>query len=266
MFQIFPTVELCEEDRARCFALPLSKSPAGAGEVLHVPAEFCLPLPGMEWVDIQHRTFTGILTSIFWSIGNMVLALVAYLVREWHWLLVAVTGPCLLSIICVWWVQPKERKRAGICLLCGSYDSLSNLRTHLCPVPGFPKRDSSGKLEWLLGFVSPARPGAKVRSQFWCQGGGRTGAEAFGWQVEVGFGAASSARLRVKKRDSSKGRHNQIQALILSKPKIKNVSIFCPPSLGRDTFGTTFSMKATDAFRLVQVHLSLHFPRLFSDL
>uniref|UniRef100_A0A8C3TLP7 Solute carrier family 22 member 7 n=1 Tax=Catharus ustulatus TaxID=91951 RepID=A0A8C3TLP7_CATUS len=81
------------KDRAHCFALPLSKSPAGAGEVLHVP-EFCLPLPGLEWVDIQHRTFTGILSSIFWSIGNMVLALVAYLVREWHWLLVA----------------PKERK------------------------------------------------------------------------------------------------------------------------------------------------------------
>ncbi|NXH41253.1 S22A7 protein, partial [Dicaeum eximium] len=60
-----------------------------------------LPL-GMEWVDIQHRTFTGILSSIFWSVGNMLLALAAYLVREWHWLLVAVTGPCLLSIVCLW--------------------------------------------------------------------------------------------------------------------------------------------------------------------
>uniref|UniRef100_A0A8C8BDH4 Solute carrier family 22 member 7 n=1 Tax=Otus sunia TaxID=257818 RepID=A0A8C8BDH4_9STRI len=69
------------------------------GEVPCVPAERCLLLAGMEWVDIQHRTFSGILTSIFWSIGNMLLAMVAYLVREWHWLLVAVTGPCLLSIV-----------------------------------------------------------------------------------------------------------------------------------------------------------------------
>ncbi|NXN56727.1 S22A7 protein, partial [Rynchops niger] len=67
-----------------------------------------LPL-GMEWVDIQHRTVTGILTSIFWSIGNMLLAMVAYLVREWHWLLVAVTGPCLLSIVCLWWVPESAR-------------------------------------------------------------------------------------------------------------------------------------------------------------
>ncbi|NXS57656.1 S22A7 protein, partial [Brachypteracias leptosomus] len=67
-----------------------------------------LPL-GMEWVDIQHRTFAGVLTSIFWSVGNMLLAMVAYLVREWHWLLVAVTGPCLLSIVCLWWVPESAR-------------------------------------------------------------------------------------------------------------------------------------------------------------
>ncbi|NXX20999.1 S22A7 protein, partial [Podargus strigoides] len=67
-----------------------------------------LPL-GMEWVDIQHRTFSGVLTSIFWSIGNMLLAMVAYFVREWHWLLVAVTGPCLLSIVCLWWVPESAR-------------------------------------------------------------------------------------------------------------------------------------------------------------
>nr|XP_009500806.1 PREDICTED: solute carrier family 22 member 7 [Phalacrocorax carbo] len=67
-----------------------------------------LPL-GMEWVDVQHRTFSGILTSIFWSIGNMLLAMVAYLVREWHWLLVAVTGPCLLSIVGLWWVPESAR-------------------------------------------------------------------------------------------------------------------------------------------------------------
>ncbi|KAM9382368.1 solute carrier family 22 member 7 [Phaethornis superciliosus] len=64
---------------------------------------------GMEWVDIQHRTFTGILSSIFWSIGSMLLAVAAYLVREWHWLLVAVTAPCLLSIVCLWWVPESAR-------------------------------------------------------------------------------------------------------------------------------------------------------------
>ncbi|XP_003203825.1 solute carrier family 22 member 7 [Meleagris gallopavo] len=67
-----------------------------------------LPL-GMEWVDTEHRTFSGVLTSISWSVGNMLLGLTAYLVREWHWLLVAVTGPCLLSIVCLWWVPESAR-------------------------------------------------------------------------------------------------------------------------------------------------------------
>ncbi|NXG53098.1 S22A7 protein, partial [Psilopogon haemacephalus] len=67
-----------------------------------------LPL-GLEWVDIEHRTFTGILISVFWSVGNMLLAMVAYLVRDWHWLLVAVTGPCLLSMACLWWVPESAR-------------------------------------------------------------------------------------------------------------------------------------------------------------
>lgn len=84
------------------FALLTKSRRPFPGEALCVPAERCLPLAGMEWVDIEHRTFSGVLTSIFWSIGNMLLALTAYLVREWHWLLVAVTGPCLLSIIYLW--------------------------------------------------------------------------------------------------------------------------------------------------------------------
>uniref|UniRef100_A0A8B9RVU4 Solute carrier family 22 member 7 n=1 Tax=Accipiter nisus TaxID=211598 RepID=A0A8B9RVU4_9AVES len=76
-----------------CFALVKQPCRPLPGEVLRVPPERCLPLAGMEWVDVEHRTFSGILTSMFWSIGNMLLAAVAYLVREWRWLLVAVTGP-----------------------------------------------------------------------------------------------------------------------------------------------------------------------------
>uniref|UniRef100_A0A8C3MU65 Uncharacterized protein n=1 Tax=Geospiza parvula TaxID=87175 RepID=A0A8C3MU65_GEOPR len=102
---ISQTVELCEAaDQGCSLAFALVKKPCRPslpGEALHVPAGCCPPLAGMEWVDVQHRTFTGILTSIFWSLGNMLLALAAYLVREWHWLLVAVTAPCLLSIVCL---------------------------------------------------------------------------------------------------------------------------------------------------------------------
>ncbi|OXB80836.1 UNVERIFIED_CONTAM: hypothetical protein H355_003747 [Colinus virginianus] len=99
------------KDQGCCLTLPFSQSPTDPLlEKSYVTlAEHGLPLTGMEWVDIEHRTFSGILTSIFWSVGNMLLALTAYLVREWHWLLVAVTGPCLLSIVCLWWVPESAR-------------------------------------------------------------------------------------------------------------------------------------------------------------
>nr|XP_056709625.1 solute carrier family 22 member 7-like [Euleptes europaea] len=64
---------------------------------------------GMEWVDIQHRSWSGIMTSLFWSFGNMFLALIAYLVRDWRWLLLAVTLPCVLGIISMWWLSESAR-------------------------------------------------------------------------------------------------------------------------------------------------------------
>ncbi|KAF7252318.1 Solute carrier family 22 member 7 [Varanus komodoensis] len=64
---------------------------------------------GMEWVDIQHRTLSGILTSVFWSLGNMLLALIAYLVRDWRWLLLAVTLPCAVGLVSTWWLSESAR-------------------------------------------------------------------------------------------------------------------------------------------------------------
>ncbi|XP_062981452.1 solute carrier family 22 member 7-like [Elgaria multicarinata webbii] len=63
----------------------------------------------VEWTDIKHRTFCGTISGISWSVGYMLLALVAYLIRSWRWLLLAVTSPCLLSIIVWWWLPESAR-------------------------------------------------------------------------------------------------------------------------------------------------------------
>uniref|UniRef100_A0A8D0G3A4 Major facilitator superfamily (MFS) profile domain-containing protein n=1 Tax=Sphenodon punctatus TaxID=8508 RepID=A0A8D0G3A4_SPHPU len=57
---------------------------------------------GVEWTDVKHRTFCGTISGISWTLGYMILALVAYLIRDWRWLLMAVTYPGLLIII-IWW-------------------------------------------------------------------------------------------------------------------------------------------------------------------
>ncbi|XP_029448682.1 solute carrier family 22 member 7 [Rhinatrema bivittatum] len=63
----------------------------------------------VEWVDTKHRTLAGVLSSLWWSIGNILLSLVAYLIRDWRWLLIAVTSPCILGILSIWWLPESAR-------------------------------------------------------------------------------------------------------------------------------------------------------------
>lgn len=58
--------------------------------------------PELEWLDVGHRTVAGVLSSTFWTGGVMLLALVGYLIRDWRWLLLAVTLPCAPGILSLW--------------------------------------------------------------------------------------------------------------------------------------------------------------------
>ncbi|XP_063775478.1 solute carrier family 22 member 7-like [Pseudophryne corroboree] len=63
----------------------------------------------VEWVDTEHRTVAGIITSFTWSLGSAILALLAYLLRDWRWLVVVITAPCVLGIISIWWLSESAR-------------------------------------------------------------------------------------------------------------------------------------------------------------
>ncbi|XP_066107036.1 solute carrier family 22 member 7 isoform X1 [Saccopteryx bilineata] len=67
-----------------------------------------LPLE-MEWLDVGHRTVAGVLSTLFWTGGVTLLALVGYLIRDWRWLLMAVTLPCVPGILSLWWVPESAR-------------------------------------------------------------------------------------------------------------------------------------------------------------
>ncbi|XP_059186631.1 solute carrier family 22 member 7a [Centropristis striata] len=64
---------------------------------------------GIEWTDVKHRTFTGTVLSLSWSVGNMLLALLAYLIRDWRHLMLAVTAPCVAAIVSWWWLPESAR-------------------------------------------------------------------------------------------------------------------------------------------------------------
>uniref|UniRef100_A0A3Q2ZF91 Solute carrier family 22 member 7-like n=1 Tax=Kryptolebias marmoratus TaxID=37003 RepID=A0A3Q2ZF91_KRYMA len=63
----------------------------------------------IEWTDVKHRTFTGTIMSLSWSVGNMFLALLAYLIRDWRHLTMAATAPCIVAIIFWWWLPESAR-------------------------------------------------------------------------------------------------------------------------------------------------------------
>ena len=52
----------------------------------------------MELVGPSYRMIAGIALELFWACGAIVLALLAYLIRDWRYLNLAVSLPALLFI------------------------------------------------------------------------------------------------------------------------------------------------------------------------
>ncbi|KAF7645340.1 hypothetical protein LDENG_00206300 [Lucifuga dentata] len=63
----------------------------------------------IEWVNTRHRTFIGVVGSLFWSVGNMLLACLAWLVTDWRMLMVTVTAPLGFAVVSWWWISESAR-------------------------------------------------------------------------------------------------------------------------------------------------------------
>ena len=57
-----------------------------------------------ELFPAEQRTFAGIALQFFWSIAWFLLALFAYLIRDWRKLQIALSLPYLCTISYVWFV------------------------------------------------------------------------------------------------------------------------------------------------------------------
>ncbi|AWP14668.1 putative solute carrier family 22 member 7-like [Scophthalmus maximus] len=63
----------------------------------------------IEWVDTDHRSFIGVIGSLSWSVGNMLLAGFAYLVNDWRTLIMTVTAPLGFAVLTWWWIPESAR-------------------------------------------------------------------------------------------------------------------------------------------------------------
>ncbi|XP_078800917.1 solute carrier family 22 member 7-like [Oryzias latipes] len=63
----------------------------------------------VEWVDIKHRTYVGVLMSLDWSFSTVVLPALAYFVNDWRSLTATVTAPLLAAMITWRWLPESAR-------------------------------------------------------------------------------------------------------------------------------------------------------------
>ncbi|XP_044070058.1 solute carrier family 22 member 7-like isoform X2 [Siniperca chuatsi] len=63
----------------------------------------------IEWVDTSHRSFIGVIGSLAWSAGNMLLAGLAFLVNDWRTLIMTVTAPLGFAVLTWWWIPESAR-------------------------------------------------------------------------------------------------------------------------------------------------------------
>ncbi|XP_034407921.1 solute carrier family 22 member 7-like [Cyclopterus lumpus] len=64
---------------------------------------------GIEWVDTRHRACIGVVGSLSWSVGNMLLAGLAYLINDWRTLTMVVTAPLGFAVLTWWWIPESAR-------------------------------------------------------------------------------------------------------------------------------------------------------------
>ncbi|XP_015228286.1 solute carrier family 22 member 2-like [Cyprinodon tularosa] len=62
-----------------------------------------------EIVGVKYRRTVGILYQMFFSVGMLILPLLAYFITDWRWLQVAITAPCALYIAFYWFVPESPR-------------------------------------------------------------------------------------------------------------------------------------------------------------
>ncbi|XP_047243471.1 solute carrier family 22 member 2-like [Girardinichthys multiradiatus] len=62
-----------------------------------------------EIVGVKYRRTVGILYQMFFSIGLLILPLLAYFITDWRWLQVAITAPFALYIAYYWFIPESPR-------------------------------------------------------------------------------------------------------------------------------------------------------------
>uniref|UniRef100_G3QBQ0 Solute carrier family 22 member 6 n=1 Tax=Gasterosteus aculeatus aculeatus TaxID=481459 RepID=G3QBQ0_GASAC len=63
----------------------------------------------VEWIPTRIRTGVGTITGYCYTVGQLILALIAYFIRDWRWLTLAVSLPFYVFFLIAWWFHESSR-------------------------------------------------------------------------------------------------------------------------------------------------------------
>ncbi|KAM9347930.1 solute carrier family 22 member 6 [Symphorus nematophorus] len=63
----------------------------------------------VEWIPTRVRTAVGTLTGYCYTVGQLILAVMAYFIRDWRWLTLAVSLPFYVFFLFSWWFHESSR-------------------------------------------------------------------------------------------------------------------------------------------------------------
>ncbi|XP_063341282.1 solute carrier family 22 member 6 [Pelmatolapia mariae] len=63
----------------------------------------------VEWIPTRVRTVVGTITGYCYTLGQLILALMAYYIRDWRWLTLAVSLPFYVFFLYAWWFHESAR-------------------------------------------------------------------------------------------------------------------------------------------------------------
>lgn len=63
----------------------------------------------LEWIPTRVRTVVGTIAGYCYTLGQLILALMAYYIRDWRWLTLAVSLPFYVFFLYAWWFHESAR-------------------------------------------------------------------------------------------------------------------------------------------------------------
>ncbi|NXE57733.1 S226A protein, partial [Casuarius casuarius] len=69
----------------------------------------CVSSPAVEWMPMRARAIVGTMMGYCYSLGQFLLAGVAYAIRDWRWLQLTVSLPFFIFFLYSWWLTESAR-------------------------------------------------------------------------------------------------------------------------------------------------------------